>query len=330
MRERELDVALDAVRRAAHLCRSVAASFAGSPGAAGISKVDRTPVTVADFGSQAVICDALAAAFPGDRVVAEEDAGLLADPAHAALAAWVVDEVAAAGGPGTLGAVRELLDRGGADPDGGRFWVLDPIDGTKGFLRGGQYAIALALVEDGALVAAVLGCPVLAPAGGGVPGVAYVAERGGGTLEVPLEGDAPRRPVRASRRDDPRTWRLCEPFEEAHAAHGDAAAVAARLGIGAAPIRVDSQVKYALVARGEADLYLRMPRSASHVEKSWDHAAGALVVAEAGGCVTDVAGRPLPFGRGRDLAGSHGAVAASGLAHAAVLAALAALGPSPR
>ncbi len=80
------------------------------------------------------------------------------------------------------------------------------------------------------------------------------------------------------------------------------------------------------VARGEAELYLRMPRSADHVEKSWDHAAGALVVTEAGGRVTDLAGRALDFTRGRELTANRGIVATNGLVHADVLAAVASLG----
>ena len=61
-----------------------------------------------------------------------------------------------------------------------------------------------------------------------------------------------------------------------------------RLGINAPPVRIDSQAKYALVARGEADIYLRLPTRADYREKIWDHAAGALIVAEAGGVVTDI------------------------------------------
>lgn len=322
-RERERAVALDAVRRAARLCRSVAASIPGQS----VAKRDRTPVTVADFGSQAVICDALRRAFPEDPVLAEEDAALLADPANAALAARVAAEVAAAGGPASLDEVREILSRGNADPSVGRFWVLDPIDGTKGFLRRGQYAIALALVEDGALVAAVLGCPSL-PAGveGAPAGVAFVAEAGGGTREVSLDDVSLERPVHASDRREPARLRLCESLEAEHAAHGDAEAVASRLGLVEPSRRLDSQAKYGLLARGEADLYLRMPRSASHVEKSWDHAAGALVVAEAGGRVTDLSGRALDFTRGRELTANRGIVATNGRVHDEVLAVVAALG----
>ena len=88
----------------------------------------------------------------------------------------------------------------------------------------------------------------------------------------------------------PADVRFCESVESGHSAQGDAAAVAARLGITAPPLRMDSQAKYAVVARGEADIYLRLPTRADYREKIWDHAAGALIVAEAGGVVTDIYG----------------------------------------
>ena len=70
------------------------------------------------------------------------------------------------------------------------------------------------------------------------------------------------------------------------------------VGISRPPVRMDSQCKYAVVARGEAGLYLR---SADYAQNIWDHAAGAAIVAEAGGCVTDARGAALDFGAGRQL-----------------------------
>jgi hypothetical protein len=75
-------------------------------------------------------------------------------------------------------------------------------------------------------------------------------------------------------------------------------ALCAAVGIGGAPVRMDSQCKYAVVARGQAGLYLR---SADYSQNIWDHAAGACVVAEAGGVVTDARGAALDFGAGRQL-----------------------------
>ena len=75
-----------------------------------------------------------------------------------------------------------------------------------------------------------------------------------------------------------------------------------------------------------ADAYLRLPKSAEYVEKIWDHAAGALVVQEAGGRVSDIHGRDLDFSRGYLLSGNRGVIVSNGRLHDAVLEAIAALG----
>ena len=139
-----------------------------------------------------------------------------------------------------------------------------------------------------------------------------------------LEGsDAVRLSV--SEQTDAAGARLCESVESGHSAHGDAAAVAARLGISSHPLRMDSQGKYAVVARGEADIYLRMPTRADYREKIWDHAAGALIVEEAGGVVTDITGRPLEFHHGCELTMNQGIIATNGPLHEHVIAAVQAL-----
>ena len=89
---------------------------------------------------------------------------------------------------------------------------------------------------------------------------------------------------------------------------------------------MDSQAKYAVVARGEADIYLRLPTRADYREKIWDHAAGALIVAEAGGTVTDIHGRPLEFHHGRELAANRGVIVTNGRLHDRVLEAIRELG----
>ena len=113
-----------------------------------------------------------------------------------------------------------------------------------------------------------------------------------------------------------------ESREKAHSDQSLSARAADRLGISAAPVRIDSQCKYAVVARGDASLYLRLPTRPGYVERIWDHAAGALVVTEAGGRVTDVDGRPLDFSRGRGLEGNRGVVASAGAWHDEALAAV--------
>jgi len=339
--EREQGVAIRAVRAAARLCQAVGAEI--SPDV--LAKKDKSPVTVADFGSQALICRALAEAFPDDPVIAEEDAVELRRPESAPVLDQVVRHVgavrdAARGGAGIEVGREQVcrwIDHGGASDYGERFWTLDPIDGTKGFVRGEQYAVALALIVGGQVVVAALACPNLRVAvgpdhgeGDGPRGLIFRAVRGQGASVVPgewpggVEADSVR--VWVSREDDPARARFCESVESGHSAQGDAASVAARLGINAPPLRMDSQAKYAVVAHGQAEIYLRLPTRADYREKIWDHAAGALIVEEAGGVVTDLSGRPLEFNHGRELAANRGVIVTNGRLHRAVIEAVRGLG----
>jgi len=321
---RELAVAADAVREAGLLCRTVQAGL--DPGT--LAKKDRSPVTVADFGSQALVCRALEEAFGADPVIAEEDAAALRAAGGEEVLARVTGFVRAHRPEADADTVCRWIDRGNAHEYSSRYWTLDPIDGTKGFLRGDQYAVALALVLDGELAAAAVGCPNLGPDLDGERGAGtlFTAVRGAGAWSQPLVGGGAPRPVRVSGQDDPGLIRFCESVEAAHSSHGDAARIAAKLEIRAEPVRIDSQAKYGVVARGDAEAYLRLPRDESYTEKIWDHAAGALVVQEAGGRVTDVAGRDLDFTRGDKLEANRGIIVTNGRLHDAVLAAMADLG----
>jgi 3'(2'), 5'-bisphosphate nucleotidase len=320
--EREREAALEAVRRASRLTRAVQTTL-GAPGT--LTKGDKSPVTVADFGAQAVVSATLAAAFPHIPLVGEEDAAELRRPENAELAARVTAHVQ----PVLQMSEEEVLaaiDRG-TYPGGpeGAFWVLDPIDGTKGFLRGEQYAVAQGLVVDGEVVAGVLGCPNL-PADlsapdAGTRGALLSAVRGAGTRLHPLTGETST-PAAVRRAGSIADIVLVESVEKAHSDQSWSAKVAQRMGITAAAVRIDSQCKYATVARGDAGLYLRLPTRPGYVERIWDHAAGALVVTEAGGRVTDVDGKPLDFSRGRGLEGNRGIIASAGVGHDEALAAV--------
>ncbi|MBN2112673.1 MAG: 3'(2'),5'-bisphosphate nucleotidase, partial [Acidimicrobiia bacterium] len=132
-----LDAARRAARAAAAVCLGVLEEAPAAPDA--MAKLGKEPVTVADYGSQAVILEAVAAAFPGHGVIAEEGAAHFAAHAGAAGAEQIVRLVGRALGRAvTLDEVLGWIDhRGGAEPF---TWVIDPIDGTKGFLRRDQFA----------------------------------------------------------------------------------------------------------------------------------------------------------------------------------------------
>jgi 3'(2'), 5'-bisphosphate nucleotidase len=312
-----LDTAIFAVRDAGRLCREVQASI--DRGA--LEKKDKSPVTVADFGSQALICRALTRAFGPVPIIGEEDSAALREPGNEALLERVTSVVAAQR-PGTdADTVCRWIDLGGAKEYSDRFWTLDPIDGTKGFLRGEQYAISLALIVEGQIAVAVVGCPNLGPqlVGDRGQGTLMAAIRGDGVWQLPLMGEGTPQPVRVSTQADTTRIRFCESVEVAHSSHGDAARIAEKLEIAAEPARLDSQAKYAVVARGEAEAYLRLPRDGEYKEKIWDHAGGVLVVTEAGGCVTDIQGRPLDFTRGYRLEDNLGVIVTNGPVHEPVI-----------
>jgi 3'(2'), 5'-bisphosphate nucleotidase len=319
-RERNLDTELDAavvaVRAASALCRGAQGRLlAGDT----LTKGDHSPVTVADFAAQAVVCSVLTGSLGAIAMVGEEDADDLAGTDRAALRDGVVDLVRAQlGGEISADDVVAAIGAGAsAGGDTGRFWTLDPIDGTKGFLRGDQYAIALALIDDGEVVLGVLGCPNL-PNPDGTVGATFVAADG----RCDVVTDAGAWPARVAAPATLADARLCESVESGHSNQDHSAQVAELLGIRAEPYRIDSQCKYGAVARGDASVYLRLPTRADYREKIWDHAAGKFVVEQAGGRVTDVTGAPLEFSHGSRLEANRGVIATDARFHDEVVAAV--------
>ena len=315
--EPEYTAALAAVRAASSLCDGAQGRLADGDT---LTKGDASPVTVADYAAQAVVCATLGEALGALDLVGEEDPADLRDDAQAVLRYGVVDLVGRQlGRPVDAGTVIDWIGHGGADGSTERYWTLDPIDGTKGFLRGDQYAIALALIEAGEVVLGVLGCPNL-PNPDGSRGAVFAARDG---HALAWYGDADRPvDVRVATPSSRRDARVCESVESGHSDHDRSARIVARLGITAEPFRIDSQCKYAAVARGDASIYLRLPTRADYREKIWDHAAGKIVVEQAGGRVTDVTGAPLDFSRGARLSANSGVVATSGRFHDEVIAAV--------
>jgi 3'(2'), 5'-bisphosphate nucleotidase len=322
----EREAGLQAVRAAARLCTAVRSEMVAGIGSDKLDKSDRSPVTIADFGAQAIVSYLLAQAFPNDVLVAEEDSALLRDEANAEQLAAVRRFVVSELGETDAATVLSWIDRGRGTP-GERFWVLDPIDGTKGFLRHDQYAIALALIERGEITHGFLACPAL-PYNGGT-GAIFVAERGAGAQCCALDSES-FQPVRVRDIREPQQARLAESVESGHTNRGISGQLKDALGIGGEPLRMDSQAKYAAVAWGQADVYLRAPnaRTPDYRECIWDHAAGCLIVQEAGGSVTDVYGAPLDWTRGRRLENNIGVLASNGRLHQQVLDALADLLPA--
>ena len=314
-------LAVAAVLKAVQLCQQVETELVSTDS---LQKADRSPVTVADFGAQALICKAIGDAFPGTAIVAEEDAASLkANPDLLKRVVHYVNSRQVQSGCSSASpeVLCEWINRG-TDCVGKNFWTLDPIDGTKGFLRHDQYAIALAEIVNGEVVLGILACPNL-PQRLNAPeserGCLFVAVRGEGTAMYSLTGNFLGEAHVGNEAD-----RLAESFESTHGDSDRHAEIAHRLKMTAPPIQMDSQAKYALLARGDISLYLRLPNPASpdYRECIWDHAAGLIIVEEAGGMVTDANGALLNFGAGRRMVENRGIVATNGKIHSQVLEAV--------
>lgn len=316
---RELQSGIGAVRAAAQICQRLQQKLTATDT---LHKKDQSPVTVADFASQAVICAHLQQALPGDAVVGEENAAPLRSVKQRALRASVFQQVRSVMADASdEDTVLQWIDRGSADASTARYWTLDPIDGTKGFLRGGQYAIALALIENGEVVLGILGCPNLSV--GAQQGALFTAVKGDtATVASLFEAHSPATPIQVSQAKSARDALLCESVEPEHSNLEESARVAELLGIVKAPYRIDSQCKYAAVARNDASIYLRLPARESYRENIWDHAAGKIIVEAAGGIVTDIHGKTLDFSCGRHLDNNKGVLATAAAIHGQVIEAI--------
>jgi 3'(2'), 5'-bisphosphate nucleotidase len=292
-----------------------------------LAKRDGTPITLADLAVQVAVTRALEQAFPHDALMAEEDATVL----HTAAGRPLMDSLVRlldAGMPGvTSGEIARLLGRS-TKKARSRAWLLDPVDGTAGFLRdGGHYVVALALVERGLPSVGILACPTLDveafyPEGATnaepPQGALLVAgqERGAWVSALDLSDF---RPLRVSAVTSLAEARV---LGSAVTSHVDPDAMRAfwdAAGLRDQVQAVDGQAKHALIAQGHAELFVRIPADASYRERVWDHAAGALILTEAGGRITDVHGHPLEFGLGTRLSRNEGIVASNGVLHDEVL-----------
>jgi len=213
-------------------------------GAEVIDKADGSPVTLADQEAEALISAKLAALAPDIPMVGEES-------------------VAA----GTI-----------PDISGGRFWLVDPLDGTKEFITGGgEFTVNIALLENFVPVMGIIYAPVSDELYFGAEGKAFAVLKGGAEKEIsvrPAPGEGIT--VVASKR------------------HGDPERLQDFLkGLKVAGLsNRSSSLKFCALAAGQADLYPRLGPTSE-----WDTAAGEAILRAAGGTVTTLDGKPLPYGK---------------------------------
>jgi 3'(2'), 5'-bisphosphate nucleotidase len=307
----ETSFALNVVKQAAQLAKKICQEMLSPPS---LSKDDRSPVTVADFATQALISHALANSFPNDCFIAEEDTGPLKIGTGQQTLQQITNCLTASIPDISQQQACDLIDRGRGEC-ATRFWTLDPIDGTKGFLRGDQYAVALALVEEGQVQVGVLGCPNLDE------GWLVIAARGEGCWKTSLNGHEIFDQLQVSDCTKPQLATILRSFESAHTNEEQMKQLQKSLGTQNDPLPMDSQAKYAVLAAGKGDLLFRLPSPThpNYQEKIWDHATGSLLVEEAGGRVTDLDGNNLDFSQGRFLSNSRGILASNDHLHSIAL-----------
>lgn len=323
----EAQFAVAAVREAAQLVRHVQAEMVSDA----LTKGDKSPVTVGDFAAQAVVAKRLQDAFPGIALVGEESADDLRTESGADTLQQVTHFVRRIFPEVSPEEVCDWIDFG-VDEAGEAYWTLDPIDGTKGFLRGDQYAVAIAFIEDGQVQVGAIACPELAEAkrsAKGGAGSVLLAARGRGCAYQPLNNaGANWRLLSTSPVDQPADARVLRSVEKGHTNVSQIDVFGERMGIAADPVPMDSQAKYAVLAAGGGEMLLRLlsPKQLDYREKIWDQAAGSIVIEEAGGRVSDLDGKPLDFSHGRTLKENRGVLATNGRLHEAALEALRQIG----
>lgn len=314
----ELEIAIAVVEESMALAEEVRTSMVTQA----LEKADRSPVTIADFAIQALVSHRLKKAFPDLALVAEESAQALRVQGESGLTAKIVDYLSKREPKASAEKVWDWIDRGAGEAKG-RYWVLDPVDGTKGFLRDAQYVVALALIKEGRVEVAVLGCPRLRLENGSAPGAVVFAVRGKGAwVKDRMQSEVKR--LEVSDCSDFAGARVLRSFESGHTDAEKMRLLMDEMAVERDPVLMDSQAKYALIAAGKGDLLLRLPSplAKGYREKIWDHASGLLVVEEAGGLVSDIHGAPLDFTCGRTLERNTGVVVSNGRLHKSTLEAL--------
>lgn len=341
----ELHIATLAVHRASIVAKTMQAVVdKGSR-----DKEDASPVTVADFATQAILISALRHHFPEDQFIGEESAAALRQDPELVERVWALvsalkpgraethpdeglDEVAAeiqAAIPATRDEMLRNIDLGGDGEGVGqqRTWILDPIDGTATFIRGQQFAVSVALIVDGEQRVGVVGYPNFKDEGA-VVHEDLIDQDGYGLLVSAVKGHG------ASKRAMLRSG--LQPAEKLMQAKADELVFVESLAspyinqerhktvrdrLQAAELSTDlwsMQVKYGALTVGACNTMVRIPKHEDHRPWAWDHAGGMLVYEESGGMLTDLHGRPFRY-CGRKLMENVGLVAALPEVHAQVL-----------
>lgn len=292
-------------------------------------KADGSMVTHLDFAVQAFISSRLQGAYPAHGLIAEEESAFIKSRPALLTQTTATIQHALPGANETE--VLDWIARGEGVSTTEPFWLLDPIDSTRGLLAGVAYSIQLAGFWNGQVQVAVMGHPRglhnRTPNWMAKSALLFIAARGQGAWWATLDDPDQLHPLRVSSHPLKEAVRLRAPQR----AYADQSTQDMRLRdlvtqelVTTHEIPCGSTVRYPLLSAGVGDLLLRLTLSgrANLYPYAWDHAAGSLLVEEAGGRVTDLDGRPLDFAAGRTLMNNRGLVASNGLIHDESIAAI--------
>jgi len=206
------------------------------------TKSDLSPVTICDRAAEAIILAALAAAAPGGPIIAEEEVAEGRIPAH-----------------------------------GDTYFLVDPLDGTKEFVRGGDdYTVNIGLIERGVPVLGVVYQPAIDRLWGGLMGATAFVEADG---------------TRSAIRTRPRPDKLDAVASKSHLTQSTVDYLCDAVGE-CDFVSIGSSLKFCIVAEGRADIYPRLSPTSE-----WDTAAGHAILLAAGGRVDGPDGAPLGYGK---------------------------------
>ena len=258
-------------------------------------KRDQSPVTLADLATQIYIISEIKEFFPEDKIIAEEEGSFINLKTENIITKCFSDLNI------DINNLRDMVNYSG--PESNREWVIDPIDGTQGYIEGLSYAIGIGFMVESEPKTCAISVPNYNDEGlaifSAVKGIGAYASYGGKKFKK----------LKVSNQDSLKDAVLCISL---HYNKPWVLEFAKQVGINKL-IRIDSMLKFCKIADGSADLYIK-PIDLEH-SFSWDFLPGDLIVKEAGGKVTDSNNKPIWF-EGDALRWSEPAVIASnGIIH---------------
>lgn len=334
--ERELKIAELTAQKAALVTKRVLASVDQGI----ISKADNSPVTLADYASQALVVASIRRNFPGDRILAEEEASAIRSSPEMTEKIWNLvsttqlndaesDELVPS--PASVEDMLDCIDLTGiaaARADKGRVWFIDPVDGTKDFIQRGPYSVCITLTIDGLEKVMSFASPLMDYQDGtykmdvGSPptnGFILAAVRGNGATIRPIGPGA----LLEAQTIPPIVEPDIKDIEFADngkpGIHPVRLAIAEKLGAKFGPTKLaGAQARYLALGLGLCHVTIRTPLL-SDLDYVYDHAGGTMFFEECGGKVTDLNGRSPDFSLGRTLSGTVGVVASHPGIHSRIL-----------